>query len=98
MTSSEGKPWTAPATHLVLLKQRRIHPHRGGRQRDRWRYAIYNEVGIIDGHLDSPLNCPLDQVQRDLLAKVEALTGLHYDTVWTGDSSDCWSAQLVIKT
>ena len=84
MSWDQKKPWTAPARTLVLY-----------RTEDRWRYAIYNEAGILDGYLPGLSPCvALEVAQATLLADVERHTGLDYEAKWAQDKPDWWSAEL----
>ena len=84
VTGQHRKPWAARARALVLYCPT-----------DQWRYAIYNDEGIIDGALldVSPDADPAD-AQATLLRKVEEITGLHYAANWKQDKPRWWSAAL----
>jgi hypothetical protein len=63
-----------------------------------WRYASYNEAGIIDGYLpDVPPSDAPDNAQAALMAKVEADTGLRYRVNWTFDKPQWWSTELAVS-
>jgi len=67
MTWDRSKPWTAPARTLILYRT----------ESGSWRFSIYNEGGIMDGHLaDLGDNATLEEAQSALLARVEESSGL----------------------
>lgn len=85
MTWDKKKPWTAPARSLVLL-----------RRDSRWRFAIYNEAGIVDGALDDvPVDAAPEAAQARLVDKVVELTGLKYEVQWSSGELDTWAAEVV---
>lgn len=88
MTKQVDKPWKARARALVLY-----------RPEDQWRYAIYNDAGIIDGALQdlSPDIAP-EEAQALLLRQVEQDTGLTYAAAWRLDQPGWWSADLVVAS
>lgn len=87
MTWDRSKPWTAPARTLILYRT----------ESGSWRFSIYNEGGIMDGHL-AVLgdNATLEEAQSALLARVEESSGLNYAATWTTSKPDWWSANLTI--
>jgi len=87
MTWDRSKPWTAPARTLILYRT----------ESGSWRFSIYNEGGIMDGHLaDLGDNATLEEAQSALLARVEESSGLSYSATWTTSKPDWWSANLTI--
>ena len=81
-SSDRDKPWTAPAKELVLY-----------RDGERWRYAVANERGIMDGRLSVHHETEAE-AQADLLARVEEMVGLRYSAQWRLDKPGWWSATL----
>lgn len=78
------RPWTTPARRLVL--------HNAGGD---WRYAIYSDVGVVDGALRglSATAAP-EQAQAALLAHATDLTGHRYAATWSPRQPHGWSATL----
>ena len=61
-----------------------------------WRFAIYNEAGILNGFLaDVPASASPEEAQTLLLNRVQEGTGLTYVATWTQDEAQWWSATLV---
>jgi len=85
MNWDEAKPWRAPAKSLVLYCPK-----------GRWRFAIYNEAGIVDGALDLPPDVGLAEARATLLRRVEEETGLTYTAAWRCNQPDWWSADLTV--
>lgn len=85
MTWDKAKAWKAPAKSLVLYCPQ-----------GQWRFAIYNEAGIIDGALDLPADVDPTEAQATLLGQVQEDTGLVYAATWHNDKPDWWSAELTI--
>ena len=77
-------PWTAEAKTLVLYRDNGV-----------WRFAIYNDEGIVDGRLDEvDEDAPVELAQAELLRRVEEATTRQYEAVWSADKPDWWSASL----
>ena len=87
MSWDRKKPWTAPARTLVVYRTERG-----------WRFAIYNEAGILDGGLpDVPTDASPELAQADLLRKVEEESERTYVASWSSDKPDWWYADLTTK-
>jgi hypothetical protein len=87
MAEWDDKPWTAPARSLVLYCPK-----------GQWRFAIYNEAGVVDGVLsDLSATVSPDEAQAVLLNRVQEDTGLTYLATWRQDKPDWWSADLVAR-
>jgi hypothetical protein len=86
MAWDRAKPWTAPARSLVLY-----------RASDRWRFAIYNMAGIIDGALDLSPEVDPSVAQMELLSRVETDSGVAYETTWQQGQDGWWTADLVAR-
>lgn len=77
-------PWTSEAKALVLY-----------RANGAWRFAIYNDEGIMDGRLDEvDEGAPVELAQAELLRRVQEATTRHYEADWSTDKPDWWSASL----
>ena len=80
------KPWTAPACVLVLYNAK-----------DEWRYAIYSDVGVVDGVLDGlPGGAAPEEAQTALLARVVDVTGRRYSATWDAHEPLLWIADLSV--
>jgi hypothetical protein len=78
------RPWSAPARSLILYCPEKV-----------WRFAVYNEAGIIDGRMaDLPEQCSPEDAQAALVADVEDWTGLKYCVTWSSDKPGWWTADL----
>ena len=84
---SHPMPWTARANALVLYSPE-----------GRWRFAVYNEVGVMDGALDLPVDATVGDAQAALLARVQEDTGLRYEANWTQDGKGWWTAELRVAS
>lgn len=81
---SKRPAWKEAARALVLYNPK-----------TEWRYAIYNDAGIIDGALlDAGANTSPRDAQALLLRRVEEDTGQRYVAAWTQDKPHWWSAEL----
>jgi hypothetical protein len=80
------KPWTAPARVLVLYNAE-----------DEWRYAIYSDVGVVDGVLDGlPGSAAAEEAQTALLTRVADVTGRRYSATWDAQAPHRWTADLSV--
>ncbi len=76
--------WKATARTLVLYNPK-----------SEWRFAIYNDEGIIDGALtDVSAEAAPERAQERLLAKVEEITEQRYVARWKQDRPHWWTADL----
>lgn len=84
----QREPWPKRARTLILYCPQ-----------GQWRYAIYNDDGIVDGSLPdlSPAVDPQD-AQAALLREVEEFTGLRYTATWREDEPRWWSAELDVPS
>ncbi len=77
--------WKATARTLVLYNPK-----------GEWRFAVYNDKGIIDGALsDVSAEITPEEAQARLLAKVEEITEQRYVARWTQDQPHWWTADLI---
>lgn len=82
--SRPPEAWTAEAKTLVLYRANGV-----------WRFAIYNDEGVLDGRLDViSENAPVELAQAELLRRVEVATTRQYEAVWTADKPGWWTASL----
>jgi hypothetical protein len=82
---SERPAWKATARTLVLYIPK-----------GQWRFAIYNDEGIVDGALaDVSAEIAPEQAQARLLAKVEEMTEQRYVATWKQDKPHWWAADLI---
>jgi hypothetical protein len=78
------KPWKSVARVLVLYDTRGV-----------WRYAVYSDVGVVDGVLDDlPERAALEHAQAALLAHVTHSTGHRYTAAWQSHDPHLWTADI----
>ncbi|BEL05422.1 hypothetical protein Q0Z83_036130 [Actinoplanes sichuanensis] len=78
--------WKATARALVLYNPE-----------GQWRFAIYNDAGIIDGGIpDTSAKIAPDEAQAWLLANVEEITEQRYVAEWKQNQPHWWSADLTV--
>lgn len=83
--SESERPWKATARTLVLYNPE-----------GRWRFAIYNDEGTIDGTLPHvPAETAAEEAQARLLARVEEITEQRHVARWKQDKPHWWSAELI---
>lgn len=86
VTWDRKRPWTALARSLVLY-----------RPQGQWRFAVYNEAGIMDGHLpDLGGDASVDEAQAALLTMVEV--PIKCGPLSNVLSNRCGSAHLAFET
>ena len=83
MPWDQSTPWTAPARELVLYQDEQG-----------WRFAVSNNVGILDGRLHDLSTDALDDAKAELLDLVENATGLTYRAEWRSERPGWWTADL----
>ena len=84
MPTSARPAWKSTARTLLLYNPKA-----------QWRYAIYNDAGILDGALpDVEAEIPPEDAQELLLRQIEEDTGQRYVATWTQDKPHWWSAEL----
>ncbi|BEL10774.1 hypothetical protein Q0Z83_089650 [Actinoplanes sichuanensis] len=86
MPKPKKPAWKATARTLVLYNPE-----------GQWRFAIYNDAGIIDGGIpDASAKIPPDEAQAWLLANVEEITEQRYVAAWKQNQPHWWSADLTV--
>ncbi len=79
-------------------RARRLVLHCQKDHRDQWRFALYNDVGILCGVLpDLPWDLDPEQAQAALLRQVERDSGLTYVARWKLDNPGWWSTDLDVE-
>ncbi|MEU0561385.1 hypothetical protein [Dactylosporangium sp. NPDC006015] len=77
--------WKATARVLVLYNPK-----------GQWRYAVYNDKGVLDGMLDASAEAAPEEAQAQLLAEVEEITEQRYVARWTQNRPHWWTADLIV--
>lgn len=88
MPDRKRPAWKATARTLVLYNPE-----------GSWRFAIYNDAGIIDGGFpDALAEITPEQAQARLLTNVEEITQQRYVAEWEQDRPCWWSADLIVAS